>query len=85
MPQNESSFQRHERSRMLRNEPRRVVSGRTTCGNRSTVGEGSGRADQAFATIHNERDWVPVFLRVRVQFDAHGIRIDIIKKHLHVK
>ena len=85
MPQNERSLKRHERSCVLRNEARRVVSNRATCRNRSTVGEGTCRSDQAFATIHSLRDWVPVFLRLRVEFDPHGIGIDIIEKNLNVK
>ena len=85
MPQNERSLKRHERSYVPRNEARRVVSNGATRRNRSTVGEGACRSDQAFATIHSVRDWVLVFLRLRVEFDPHGIGIDIIKKNLNVK
>jgi hypothetical protein len=70
---------------VLRNEARRVVSQRATCRNRSTLGESTCRFDQSFATIHNVREWVLVFLRRRVQLDPHGIGIDIIKKNLSVK
>ena len=69
MPQNERSLKRHERSFVLRNEARRVVSSRAICRKRSTVGESTCRSDQAFATIHSMRDWVLVFLRLRVEFD----------------
>jgi hypothetical protein len=31
------------------------------------------------------RDWVPVFQRLRVEFDANGAGIDIIEKNLNVK
>lgn len=85
MPQNERSLKRHERSYVLRNEARRVVRNRATGWNRSTVGEGTCRSDQAFATIHSLRDWDLIFLRLRVEFDPHGIGIDIIKKNLNVK
>lgn len=85
MPQNERSLKRHERSYVLRNEARSVVSNRATRRHRSTVGEGTCRSDQAFATIHSMRDWVLVFLALRVQFDPHGIGIHIIKKNLNVK
>ena len=85
MPQNERRFKRHERSYVLRNEARRVVSNRATRRHRSTVGEGICRSDQAFATIHSVRHWVLVFLALRVQFDPHGIGIHIIKKNLNVK
>jgi hypothetical protein len=70
---------------MSRNEARRVVRKRATFRNRSTVGEDTCRPGQAFATIHSERDWDFVFLRVRVEFDLHGIGIDILKKDLNVK
>src|SRR5271170_6183001 len=85
VPQNERSLKRHERAYVLRNEARRIVSSRATRWNRSTVGEGIGRSDQAFATIHSLRDWVSAFLRLRVQLDPDGVRIDIIKKDLNVK
>lgn len=85
MPQNERSLKRHERSCVLRHEARRVVSNRATRRNRSTVGESTCRSDQAFATIHNERNWLLAFLRLRVQLDPHGIGINIIKKNLNVK
>ena len=60
VPQNERSLKRHERSYVLRNETRRVVRNRATRRNRSTVRKGTCRSDQAFATIHGVRDWVPV-------------------------
>ena len=85
MPQNERSLKRHERSHVAWNEARSVVSSRAACGNRSAVGEGTCRFGQAFATIHSERDWVPVLLRLRAEFDAYGVGIDTIKKNLNVK
>ncbi len=85
MPQNERRLKRHERSCVLRNEARRVVSNRATRRNRSIVGEAICRSYQAFATIHRVRDWAGVLLRLRVEFDPHGIGIDIIKKNLNVK
>ena len=85
MPQNETCLKRHERSYVLRNEARGVVSNRATPRNRSTVVEGTCRSGQAIATIHSVRDWILVFLRLRVQFDSHGIGIDIIQKNLNVK
>ena len=85
LPKNERCLKRHKRSYVLRNDARRVVSKRATRGNRSTVDEGTCRSDQAFATIHSVRGWVPLFLRLRVEFDPHGIGIDIIKKNLNVK
>jgi hypothetical protein len=84
MPQNERSLKRHERSYVLRNEARRIVSNRTICRNRSTVGEGTVRSDEAFATIHGVPDWVLLFLRLRVEFDSHGVGIDIIQKDLNL-
>ena len=85
MPQNERSLKRHESSYVLRNEARRVVSNRATCRNRSTVGEDPRLSGQPFATIHGVHYWALVFLRLRVEFDPHGIGIDIFKKNLNVK
>lgn len=85
MPENERSLKRHERSRMPRNETRRKVSDRAAGGKRSAVGERTCRFSRAIATSHNLRDWVAVFLRLRVEFHAHGIGIDFIKKNLNVK
>ena len=85
MPQNERSLKRHQGSYVLRDEARRVVSNWAICRHRSTVGEGACRSDQALATIHCLRGWIPVFLRIRVEFDPHGIGIDIIKKNLNLK
>ena len=85
MPQNERSLKRHECSCVPWNETRRVVSNRATCRNRSAVGEGARRFDRVFATGHDLRDWVSVFLRLRIKVDAYGIGIDIIKKNLNVK
>jgi hypothetical protein len=31
------------------------------------------------------RDRFSVFLRIRVEFDPHGIGVDVIEKNLHVK
>ena len=70
---------------MLRNETRRVVSNRATLWNSRTVGEGTRCADQAFATTHGVRDRDLILLRLRVEFDLHGIGIDIIQKNLNVK
>jgi len=85
VPPNERSLKRHERPYMLRNEARRVVRNGATSRNRSAVGEGICRSVQGFATIHSERDRVLVFLRVRVEFDSHGVGIHIIEKNLNVK
>ena len=85
MPQNERSLKRHRRSCVLRNEARRVVGNRTTCRNRSTVCESASRSGHSSATCHILRDWVPVFQRLRVEFDANGAGIDIIEKNLNVK
>ena len=85
MPQNERTLKRHKSPYAPRNEARRVVSSRATCRNRSTVAEGTRRSGQAPATIHCMRDWTLAFLRVSVEFDLHGIGIDIIKKNLNVK
>ena len=86
VPENKRRFQRHQRPRVLRNEPRGVVSGWAIGRDNGGVCEATRRTNQAYATIHSVRDWVLVFfLRLRVQFDPHGIRIDIIKKNLNVK
>ena len=85
MPQNESSLKRHERCCVLRNEARRVVCCWAIGRGIGSIWEGTCRPDEAFATIHSERDWVVVFLRLRVKFDPHGIGIDVIKKNLNVK
>lgn len=85
MPQNKRSLKWHDCSCVPRNEARCVVSSRTTSRNRNAVGEATGRSDQMFATIHSERDWVLVFPRIRVEFDLHGIGVDIVEKNLNVK
>ena len=85
MPQNERRLKRHECSCVLWNEARRVVSDWAACGNRSAVSEGTSGFGRAFATSHGLHDWVAVFLRLRVEFDAYGIGIHIIEKHLDVK
>lgn len=85
MPQNKRRLQRHQRSYVLRNEARRVVRGWAIGRNNGIVCEAICRTNQAFATIHSVRDWVLLFLRLRVQLDPHGIGIDIIKKNLNVK
>ena len=85
MPQNERSLKRHRRSCVLRNEARRVVGNRTTCRKGGTVGECICRSVLRFATSHGEPDWLPVFLCVSVEFDAHSAGIDIVKKNLNVK
>ena len=85
MPQNESSLKRHERSHVLRDEPRRVVSNRAIYGNRSAVSEGARRSGQALATIHRVRYWARVFLPVRVEFDTHGVGVEIVKNNLNEK
>ena len=85
MPQNKWRLQWHERPRVLRNEARGVVPGWAIGRDNGSVCEATCRTNQAFATIHSVRDWVLVFLRLRVQFHSHGIGIDIIKKNLNVK
>ena len=85
MPENERSLKRNERSLVPGNETRRVVTNRAARRDGSTVGEGTRRSGRAFASSHSERDWGPVLLRVRVEFDTQGIGVDIIKKNLHVK
>jgi len=85
VPQNERRLKRHERSRVLRNEPRRVVSSRANRQNRSAVSEGARRSGHTLATNHRVRDWALVFLPIRVKFDTHGVGIEIIKKNLNVK
>ena len=85
MPQNERSLERNERPSVPRDEARRVVGNRATCRNRSTVAVSTCCFDRAIVTIHSLRDWIPLFLRLRVEFDPHGIGIEIIKKSLNVK
>jgi len=70
---------------VLRDDARSIVGDRATRWNKSTVSEGTRCSDQAFAAIHSERAWVAVFLWLRVQFDLHGIGIDVIKKNLDVE
>src|ERR1700728_1653358 len=82
VPQNERSLKRHKRSCVPRNEAWRVVSSRATRRNRSTVGKGTCRSGSAFATIHSEHDCALIFLRLRIEFHTHRIRIDIVKKNL---
>jgi hypothetical protein len=85
VPQNESRLERHERRCVLRNKARGVVRCWAIGRGIGSICEGTCRPDEAFAATHSERDWVLVFLRLRVQFDPHGIGIDIIKKSLNVK
>ena len=84
MPQNKRSLKRHQRTCVLRNAARCVVANRATRWKRSTV-SGTRRSDQAFASIHGVPDWFLLVLRLRVQFDPHGIGIEITKKNLNVK
>jgi len=85
VPQNKRRFQRHECSDIPRNQARRVVSNRATLRDRSTVAKRTCRSGLAFAAIHNVRDWILVFLRLRIELDTHGIEIDITKKDLNLK
>ena len=85
MPQNERSLQRHERSHVLRNEAWSIVCGRAIGRNNDSVCEEICRTNEAFATTHGLRNGVPVILRRRVEFDPHGIGIDIVKKSLNLK
>lgn len=85
VPQNEWSLERDERSCVVRNEARRVVSKGAARRNGSTVVEGACRFVHALATIHNERDCALVFLRICVEFDSDGIGIEIVKQNLNVK
>lgn len=85
MPQDERRLERHGCSFMMRDEARRVISNRATGRNRSTVGEGVRGSREGFATRHFLRERFPVFLGIRVEFDLHGIAIDIIKINLNVK
>ena len=85
MPQNERSFERHERSYMPRNEARRVVCNWATCQEGSTVSESACCSGQSFATSHRMRGCLLAFLRLRIELDCHGIGIDITEKDLNVK
>lgn len=85
MPQNKRRLQRHERSHVLRNEARCVVSSRASRRNQSSVCEATCRANQDFATIHGLRDWGSVFLRLSVEFDPYSIGVNIVKKDLNLK
>ena len=85
MPQNERSFERHERSCMPRNETRRVVGNWATCRDGSTVSESACCSGQSFATNHCMRECLIAFLRLRIELDRHGIGIDITEKDLNVK
>lgn len=85
MPQNERRLKRYERSRVLRNEPWRIVSSRAACRNRSTVSEGTRSSGQRLTANHCVRYWAFVFLPVSVEFNAHGVGIEIVKKNLNVK
>lgn len=85
MPQNEGSLNRHERSCVPRNEPWCVVGKRATYRNRDTVSERTRRSNQAFTTIHGVPDWALAFIRLGVQFNLHGIGIEIVKINLNMK
>jgi len=85
VPKNERCLKRHERSCVLRHEARRVVSDRATCRNRSTIGEATHRSGHRFAALHGERERALIVLRIRVEFDLHGIGVDIVEKNLNVK
>lgn len=85
MPQDKRGLQRHERSHVLRNEARCVVSSRASRRNKSSVCEATCRANQAFATTHGLRDRGSVILRLRVEFDLYSIGVNIVKKDLNLK
>ena len=85
MPQNKRSFQRHGRSRVLRNEARCVVGSRASRRDNGSVCEVTCRANLAFATIHGLRDRGSAFLRLRVEFDPYSIGVKIVKRDLNLK
>ena len=70
---------------MLRNDARGVVGRRATCWNDGAVSERAGGCRKWFATFHRMRDWVFCSLRLRVEFDSHGLGVDRAKRNLNVK
>lgn len=85
MPQNEGSFKGHECPQVARNQTWRVVSSRASCRNRSTVVEAASRSGHAFAAVHNELCRDRAFLCLGIEFDTHGVGIEIVKKNLNMK
>ena len=85
MPQNERRLQRHERPAVLGNKPRSVVSGGASLGKNGGVGKAVCRADEMLTAMQRLRDWSIAVLSFGVEFDPHGIGIEIVEKDLNVK
>ena len=85
MPEYERRLERHERSIVLGNHPRSVISGWTGRWNTQSIQKTVGRADEPLIAIHDFADWGATILRLCVKFDLHEFGIEIVKKSLHLE
>lgn len=85
MPEYERGLERHERSAVVRNQSRGVVSWRARRGNSGTIYKSVGGTGEALTTIHIFPDRGLAIPRFRVEFDSHGIGIEIVKEDSHLK
>ena len=85
MPKNERDLQWHQSPRMLGHQARGVVRSRASGRNKSPIGEGTIRANQAFATTHGLPDRVGIFPPIRVKFDPHSFGVHIANQDLNLE
>lgn len=85
MPEDMGSFDGHEGSRMMGNEPRGVVRYRTMGRNLRGVGKGIGRTDEVFAASHGLTGERATVLAISKELHGDGIGIEFVEEHLDVE
>lgn len=85
MPQDQASFQRHQRSPMVGNDARGVIRSTTISWDLGCVCETVFDATEGFAPCHDKRGWAGAVLPIGVEFDPYRVGIHLIAADLNLE